>query len=233
MSWFYNLKIATKLLIGFVLVALIAGVVGTVGIINLLSLSKRDTMLYENNTVPLGEIGQAGIFFQRTRINQRNVLLDPGNAKEYMAKIQEYNINVNKLLDEYKAKISSSKEQKDFDSLIALMDKLQPLRNKVNDLALTGQKELAQNIMFNEVDPVSRDIDAVINRLIDENIKQGVNASKENTMQSHQAVTLMIGIVVAAIVISIILGLFIARIIGNPVKKMVDAADNVGVKHIC
>lgn len=232
MSWFYNLKIATKLLIGFVLVALIAGVVGTVGIINLLSLSKRDTMLYENNTVPLGEIGQAGILFQRTRINQRNVLLDPGNAKEYMAKIQEYNININKLLGEYKAKISSSKEQKDFDSLMALMDKLQPLRNKVNDLALTGQKELAQNIMFNEVDPVTRDIDAVINRLIDENIKQGIYASKGNTTQSHQAVTLMIGIVVAAIVVSIILGLFIARIIGNPVKKMVDAADKLALGDV-
>lgn len=33
MKWFYNLKIRTKLLSGFILVALVVGIVGYVGII--------------------------------------------------------------------------------------------------------------------------------------------------------------------------------------------------------
>ncbi len=35
MSWFYNLKIATKLITGFIVVALIAGAVGFTGISNI------------------------------------------------------------------------------------------------------------------------------------------------------------------------------------------------------
>lgn len=47
MKWFYNLKIRTKLLIGFILIALIVGLVGYVGMINIKALDESDTELYE------------------------------------------------------------------------------------------------------------------------------------------------------------------------------------------
>lgn len=34
MKWFYDLKISTKLILSFLIVALIAGIVGTVGLVN-------------------------------------------------------------------------------------------------------------------------------------------------------------------------------------------------------
>ncbi len=53
MKWFYNLKISSKLIIGFVIVAMIAGVVGITGIINIKTIDSEDTELYKLNTVPL------------------------------------------------------------------------------------------------------------------------------------------------------------------------------------
>jgi methyl-accepting chemotaxis protein len=40
MQWFYNLKIGTKLLLGFSLIVLVAILVGTVGILNLSKIQK-------------------------------------------------------------------------------------------------------------------------------------------------------------------------------------------------
>lgn len=47
MKWFYNLRIATKLIIGFIIVAFIAGIVGVVGIINVHKINNMDTDLYK------------------------------------------------------------------------------------------------------------------------------------------------------------------------------------------
>ena len=53
MKWFLDMKIAVKIISGFVIVAIIAGVVGFVGVINIKEINENDTMLYENDTVPL------------------------------------------------------------------------------------------------------------------------------------------------------------------------------------
>lgn len=56
MKWFYNLKIKTKLLSGFILVALVVGIVGYIGITNINSLDQASEESYHNMTVPVTEI---------------------------------------------------------------------------------------------------------------------------------------------------------------------------------
>ena len=56
MNWFYNLKLSTKLLSGFILVALFAGTVGLVGTIKIKQVDDADTALYEQNAKPLGNL---------------------------------------------------------------------------------------------------------------------------------------------------------------------------------
>lgn len=55
MKWFYNMKIGTKLIIGFLMVAFIAGAIGVGGVYNIIKIDRLDTKLYETMTVPLGE----------------------------------------------------------------------------------------------------------------------------------------------------------------------------------
>ena len=56
MNWFQNLKIAKKLIIAFLGVAVIAGIVGAVGIVGLYNLAQEDTQLFEFYTLPLEQI---------------------------------------------------------------------------------------------------------------------------------------------------------------------------------
>ena len=75
MNWFYNMKIGTKLLSGFTLVALIAGVIGWVGISNMRGIAAKDTMMYKDMLVPITHLGGISTAFQRVRVTLAKVLL--------------------------------------------------------------------------------------------------------------------------------------------------------------
>ena len=64
----------TKLLAGFILVALVTGVVGFVGIKELASVSEGSSKLYEQVTVPINDLGEMSTAFQRVRINLRDAV---------------------------------------------------------------------------------------------------------------------------------------------------------------
>lgn len=232
MKWFINLKIAAKLLISFIIVAIIAGIVGAFGIIRLTAIDANYTKLYEQNTKPLGNLAVIGFQFHRSRLNVRNVIMDTNNAKEYTDKIEGYNNDINKNIEECKKGLSSIEEEKELNDLVSLLDQLKPLVEKVISLSLGGQTEQAYKYLIEEVDPMAREVDAQINNLLNYNKEMGKNISENNTKQANSTIGLMIAIVLIAVIISIILGIFISRIISKPINKMVQAADKLALGDV-
>jgi methyl-accepting chemotaxis protein len=92
MKWYYNLKISAKLLSGFILVTIIAVFVGYMGISNMKAIDDSDTELYENMTVPIAEMAQISTYFQRVRVNTRDIVLAKTDEekKTFLGRIQEY-----------------------------------------------------------------------------------------------------------------------------------------------
>ena len=75
MQAFNNLKTGVKLIGGFLAVVVITIIVGVVGITQLRAIDAADTWLYENMTVPLGELVDITTTYQRMRVNLRDLLL--------------------------------------------------------------------------------------------------------------------------------------------------------------
>lgn len=232
MRWFYNLRIAAKLLTAFILVAFIAGAVGVLGITRLLSIDKGYTVMYENNTKPLGNLAVIGMQFHRTRVNERNLMIDNTNIQGYINNIEQFNHDINNNLEEYKKALSSKEEEAEVNNVIRLMEELTALRKKAIDLIILGQVEESKKVLLEEVDPVAREIDGEINTLLNLNIDMGSDISVKNTSQANSAVTLLLIIVAGAVALSIALGIFISRIISSPVKKMAQAADKLALGDI-
>ncbi len=69
MNWYKNMPIATKLIIGFLVVAVLAAVIGVIGIINLTRINSSSTLLYQQNALGLQYSGEAASTFQRVRYN--------------------------------------------------------------------------------------------------------------------------------------------------------------------
>ncbi|MBL8995106.1 MAG: MCP four helix bundle domain-containing protein, partial [Spirochaetia bacterium] len=64
-----KLKLGTKLVGGFLIVAAIAGAIGAVGIIQLNKVNDADTFLYEKAALPLGYLPTMVNSYQRARVN--------------------------------------------------------------------------------------------------------------------------------------------------------------------
>ena len=75
MNWFYDLKIGTKLVVGYAVMVLIAAGIGIVGLKNIGELTRVQKETYQSNTVPIGSLGFASAHYQQIRIDLRNSLI--------------------------------------------------------------------------------------------------------------------------------------------------------------
>ena len=74
MNWIDNMTLKGKLLAGFIAVAIIAGAIGGFGTFSIKQIAAADTKLYEKMTVPLGDMGEISTYFERVRVNSRDIV---------------------------------------------------------------------------------------------------------------------------------------------------------------
>ncbi|NLK03212.1 MAG: hypothetical protein GX319_02240 [Clostridiales bacterium] len=107
MKWYYNLKIGTKLILGFIVVALLAGIIGFYGITNMNIIKNNTTIIYDNVTVPLEQLANISITFQRQRVITRDIVLYSNlEDRQYRADvIKDYDQTIEELVNSYEKTI--------------------------------------------------------------------------------------------------------------------------------
>jgi methyl-accepting chemotaxis protein len=234
MQWYYNLKISAKLIIGFIIVALIAGLVGAVGLINLYNLNQSDTELYEENTLGTDYAGNAAVFFQRVRYNaiRMSVVGDIAKRDESINKIADYSSKADEYLKKYEDGIIEEADQKIFNEVKPLWEEYKSLIDGAVKMAQAEQYDQAKDIVLGDASASATSLQDAFDKLMEYNTNAGKTRSSNNTQVADNAITVMIIIVIAGVVIAVTLGVLISRIISNPVKKMVEAADKLAVGDI-
>ncbi|MCX7749515.1 MAG: methyl-accepting chemotaxis protein [Clostridia bacterium] len=232
MGWYYNMKISAKLLLGFIVVALIAGVIGLIGITNMKTIDEDYTKLYEENTVSLGYMGDVGVAFQRIRINIRDLIEDTANKEKYLSKIEELSNKINDNLVKYEKLISSEAEAKEFDGMELSLSKYMELKEKVIGDVQSNRAEQALMLLRGEMFQAAQKVDASINEIYEMNLKQAAERSEANSATANQSMVIMIIALVIGMGAAVGLGIFISRIISKPVKKLSEAADKIALGDV-
>lgn len=227
---FKNLKIGTKLLLGFIIVAAIAGAVGGVGIYNLYAMDKKYTALYENYGTPLGSIADASLDFQQIRVNLRDLLLveDNDKQKDYLDKVNSLHEKMQNSLAEFEGSLQTAEGKETFADLSSGLDEYQPLQEQIIQLAQAGQKDDAVALLKKAssaelVTKITQDIDKLF-QLKDEG---GSSLSKEYSADSQRTITLVVVIVVIGVLIAVFLGIILSRVISKPIIRMVGVTERV------
>ena len=229
MNWFLNLKVAAKLLSGFIFVVVLTGIVGYVAVTNIIALDESDTELYENMTVPIVWMGDISTYFQRVRINTREVLLAKNQVEQqsYLNKIQTYRDSIDAIGKRFEARILSQEMKqawqefnltrqeygKDLNELKSLID-----QNKSVEVLALIQGPMAKSSRA-EMDAIAKIVDMKVD---DANAK-----SVANTEQSNSAITTMLFIILFAVIVSIGLGILLSRLIVNALNKGLRLAELV------
>lgn len=230
MKWFLDLKIAIKLLVGFVLVAIIAGIIGTIGTLNIRKSIVVSDELYQFNVLPIQYFGDAEIHFQQIRVFIRNALLlqdadairkNVDSARETHKKVEEDLAKVDKMVRKPEQRVI----------YVKLLDDLKACgtwEDKVLDLALANKQSDAFAMLRS--DGYKAVGDSVNSAL--ENLKQmKADSAKMDAEEGHQngnsAVNECIVFTIIGMILAVVLGLFMARIISRPLVELASQAQQV------
>ncbi len=231
MTWFYNLRIRFKLILSFAVVAVITGVVGVVGISNLRKIEALDTALYKEDLVPITYISGVAVYFQRVRINLRDMVeatTDADRAK-YGDTVNDLSSKINATIKKYENGISSDEEKAALEAFKEARSSYRAELARMIELTRSGKTAEAKRIMLTTGFEAAQAEQAAIDKLIELNNKQAKKRSDGNTAMASRATSTMLALVVVAVVMAISLGLFVAKIIGNPIRTLTEAASKLAV----
>lgn len=233
MKWYYNLKISAKLLTGFILVAIIAGIVGAVGIMNLINIDAEYTVLFNEYGKPLGNIGDASSYFQRTRGALRDLIIENDNdITKYISNIKTYDQNVDRNLDDFEKNINSQETTALFNSVKSDINKYRIEEEKIIRAATDKKANEALALLRGDAQTLVTSIDDGLNKLKDSKVANGNSRSDGLSITTNRTITIMITVVIIAVIVAIVLGVFISRIISKPIIAMVKASDKLALGDI-
>lgn len=233
-NWFLNLKISNKLIIGFLIVSFIALIVGIIGIINLNNIKNSDATLYNKNTLGLKYSGSAAVEFQQLRYNMLKITtLTDENER---AKIKTQNDSIIVTIKDLLVNSDTTAVSGETKALLKEIEKnfsnYESNINQYFDTYKTGNITQADNIVFNTLAPLGTQLRDQYLALFDKVSTEADNRAIENTSMAQNAVIMMVIVIFAGILLSIILGIYIAGIIGKPLKIMAEGADKLALGDV-
>lgn len=233
---FKNLRIGSKLIISFILIAVIAVSSGLITAILMRNSDKQYTDILRKDGFSQGDLGMALTLFTDARRTMRDIVMFHGNdevvesAKERLNEaivgIDEYLSNVKELLD-------TDQQKAIYDQMMVAIPAYKEVRAKVYELAESGTPEnlaAAQTMMLQDLDPK---YDAVFNSmqaLMKEKISDAELMSRELSARSTSIFIGTIILVCICLVIAILFGYFISRSITKPIAVCVNRIKGLAEK---
>lgn len=235
MQWFYNLKISKKLMLSFLLLAIIAGILGYVGIKEIRSIQMADTKLYEENTEPFVPINNVAVAFQMRRVQLKDMLLkdDLAQRQENVDRIAELDEGVSDSMLELKEHVRSAKMRKEYTDLQDALQTYQLIQEEYIRLVMANQVEQAAVVTTGEQGvTASKAVEAALDNFTQTIIKEARQKAHSNTEIADNALLTMAIIILISVAMALLLGWFVARIISRPLQEMMIAADKLALGDI-
>jgi methyl-accepting chemotaxis protein len=231
MSALNNLRTNVKLIGSFLIIAILTGVVGVLGIYYIKQIDTADTHLFENQTVPIGQIAEAGVAFQRTRVNLRDLLLaeTPEESQKYVDTIKELDTQIITVSAEYEKLIVSEKMKDLFDTYMMDYETFGSFRDQIISLALAGKTDEALTLMRGDAFASAKNVEKTLDEMRVMKVEQAKATADENTAMANQATTIMIVIIVGAVLLAMGFGFVITNSIANPLSFLTKLAKALSV----
>jgi methyl-accepting chemotaxis protein len=231
MKRFANLKIGSKLTLGFTVVAVIAAVIGLFGIINIRLSTARGAQMYSGNTKPVAALEQVAVYFQRTRVNMLRIIMsnNADDQKKYLDRLNSFQTTIDSGMKDYASAHTGDKQYADLENQLSSYIKV---RQQVLDLATAGkQDEAYQYSIDHELDAATA-VNNILDQMFSDNVTQAAALNDSNTKSADTVLIISFILVGAGIVFSVIIGVLTTRSIVRPVMKLMAAAESLAVGDV-
>lgn len=236
MKWVMNQKISIKLMIGFVLVALVAALVGGIAIKNIYDIDNADTELYEENLIPISHLGTLNDDFQRIRVNLYRAILAE-NAQEAQALLEKANskkTNMDQFFEEFRHIPMSEAENAVFEEMEQNKGQYNAEFEKIKRLIGSHKKEEAIQYMNENgaFGKASRAQQNAIERLVEAEVLEAKLVAEKNTQTANSATTQMIIAIIGNLALALIFAMTFNRLVAKPIKKVTSSAKLLAIGDV-
>ncbi|MFC5607006.1 methyl-accepting chemotaxis protein [Variovorax soli] len=228
MKAFYNLKIATKLMVAFAAVIVLTIFVGVFSIVQLSKVNDLSTDMATNwmpSTRSLLEMKSSMARFRQQEV-QYTTAINPDDLAYYEKGMAEGWARWTRNRAEYEPLISSPEEKALYLDYAKSMDQYEQEHKKIA-AAVKAQREGADALMRGDSQRLFREMMGLIDKLVGLNVagSDAASATADSVYKSGR--NLVIGILVACVVAGVVLALGIARIVSRPLSEAVRVAQAV------
>ena len=220
---FKNLNTATKIIILIVLMAIALGLVGYNGYYYNSKANESMGEMYNDRLLPvkwLNALRGQSRAIEAITLEITNPSSLKSEESSYKKEIQDRVQESEKLWSDYTKVQRDPYEKERILQYEQSLNGWRESRAKVLELAAAGQKEEAYRYFKKNATPHVDKLNVLLKDLADYNAKKADEAKVQVDKDSAFANKLLIGIPLLAVVISLVIGIWIARMIANPLKKM-------------
>ena len=229
MSWFMNLGITAKLMLGFAVMSALLAAISWKAIASMGDLNANTEDVYEVQLVPAVQL-TTGVRSRLLTIRRYSfsmlVLTDPEAVKTQIAEVRELDRQLVESAEKFKSAIRSEKVMADFNRFMdAYRDYRQHREERQYKPLLAGHKEEAVKgaLMLNKFG----DADKALQDALATKLAQAKTTYDESQVVYTSTRNLMIGLAVGGTLFGLALGFVLARLIARPLQQTMTVLEAV------
>ncbi|MEW6702201.1 MAG: MCP four helix bundle domain-containing protein, partial [Bacteroidota bacterium] len=234
MNWFYNLKLSAKLILSFALVALISALVGYIGIRGLNEMMRDSDEIYYKNLLGIVDIATVRASVLTSRGDIRSAM-DAKNSQEknkLLNSTRKFTQKADEAIDRYE-KTKMNDETKEYvEDFKTNWELYKEERETGIQQMMAGNLEGAADIFDGKASEHLTTARAALDKLIETAVVQADVTMKSADEDAGSAKTLLIIFIGIGTAVSVLLGLFVSRVIGVPINKLTTTADRISLGDV-
>jgi len=229
MNVFRNVKIGVRLLVSFIIVAIISAVIGIVGFVNINKINDLDTKMYENNVKPLDTLVTITYDFGAIRTKMKDILILTKNEdlKKSEDAINTYNNDFDKELDSFSKYLVTDAGIKATDELKASKKKYIDILKQIINLSENNKKDEAVALTYSQLTAEQANVETALKKVSSVKSENAKEATESNDRTASISSKLNLTFMIIGVILAILLGIVISRSINNPINKLVKKANEI------
>lgn len=224
-----NLSIKTKLLTGFMTIALLIGVTGFFGQFGITNIENNTKQIYSDNlqSIDLIHSIKENFLMEIGIVNDAVWEQDDSKIEIDLQKVDTIRTKNTTSVDAFGNSSMSDDEKKEFNDFTSLLDKYSIEKDNLFGLLKAGNYTEAK-IKLSEVTQITDSMSGKLDNLIQMNQKQAEEANNSNTINYKMTTNIMHVILAVGIVLAIVIGTALSLYMSNTIKKGLLFAETLG-----
>jgi methyl-accepting chemotaxis protein len=232
MNWLSNLKVGTKLIWGFLLVAAIGGFIGVQGVLKSSEINDMASLMYEQETIGLRHSAEANLQLLASSRSIRSAILASSSEerdrhlKEVLQRIENVKTEMAAAEKQFQGKEGQALIAETRSALAAFEAGIRETAAILRNEPLSEIRESSTHLMT-VVRPLTDKVDDLMTRLVERKLLNASDLNDETERVYKLIRTLLISLTAGGVLVGIAIGWVISKSITRPLDEAVKIAQTV------